>query len=557
MAAKKIEQASRELATMDARPITEKAMGGGLEGAERTTRETMKWSANMRSPDQTINPVKAEADARGQDMVQNDGYANGAVSLHRDNIVGSLYRLNAQPNYRVLGVSPEWAEQFQEVVEARFNVLANSPDCWLDVQRTRTFTSLVRLAVGCFVMTGEVLGTAEWIKDFRRPCRTAVQMVSSFRLCNPNDTMDEKNLRRGVETDFRGRPIAYHFRSGYPTDPWGFNYTWKRVEAEKPWGRKQVIHIIEQLLPDQTRGVADMVAVLKQMRMTKKFQEIVLQQAVVAATYAAAIESELPAAEVFTQMGGGASANVGEATVDGFNSYLGNYMGQLAEFLDASKNISVDGVKMPHLFPGTKLNVQSLQQPGGVGDGFEQSLLRHIAACLGLSYEQFTRDYTKTNYSSARASMVETWKGMQAKKTAVADRFATFVYQLWLEEEINAGNIPLPPGKDASWFYEPMVKDALSQCSWIGASRGQIDELKETQAALLRIKGGLSTWEIESARLGLDWRDVFTQRSREDKLMAKLGLSFSLDAQKSTSGVSAQGTLREDATDQEDEEETA
>jgi len=526
--------------SLDGKPVQESAMGG-LEGAERTNRETVNWFPSMRSPDQVINPGKDLADARGRDMVQNDGYANGAVALHRDNIVGGQYRLNSQPNFRVLGVSEEWAEEFQEIVEARFNIAAESPDCWFDVARKNTFTGLVRLAVGGFVMTGEVLASGEWVREGRRPFCTAVQMIAPSRLCNPDNMADDEKLRRGIVSNFWGAPIYYWIRNGYPTDPYGTAYTWTQVPAEKPWGRKQICHIVEQLLPDQSRGVADMVAALKQMKMTKKLQEITLQQAVVAATYAAAIESELPSQMVFEQMGGG------QQDFSNFNNYLGNYMTQLGAYLEASKNIQVDGVKMPHLFPGTKLNIQSLAQPGGIGDGFEQSLLRHTAATLGVSYEQLTRDYSKTNYSSARASMTETWKFMQSRKKMVADRFANFIYQLWLEEEINAGNLPLPPGKDKTWFYEPMVKDALSACTWIGASRGQIDELKETQAALLRIKGGLSTYEAEAARLGIDYRDLFNQRAREERLAKKLGLAFSMDAQKTTSGVSAQGTLREDS----------
>lgn len=526
--------------SLDGKPVQESAMGG-LEGAERTNRETVNWFPSMRSPDQVINPGKDLADARGRDMVQNDGYANGAVALHRDNIVGGQYRLNSQPNFRVLGVSEEWAEEFQEIVEARFNIAAESPDCWFDVARKNTFTGLVRLATGGFVMTGEVLSSGEWVRESRRPFCTAVQMIAPSRLCNPDNGADDERLRRGIVSNFWGAPVSYWIRNGYPTDPYGTAYTWTQVPAEKPWGRKQICHIVEQLLPDQSRGVADMVAALKQMKMTKKLQEITLQQAVVAATYAAAIESELPSQMVFEQMGGG------QQDFSNFNNYLGNYMTQLGSYLEASKNIQVDGVKMPHLFPGTKLNIQSLAQPGGIGDGFEQSLLRHTAATLGVSYEQLTRDYSKTNYSSARASMTETWKFMQSRKKMVADRFANFIYQLWLEEEINAGNLPLPPGKDKTWFYEPMVKDALSACTWIGASRGQIDELKETQAALLRIKGGLSTYEAEAARLGIDYRDLFNQRAREERLAKKLGLAFSMDAQKTTSGVSAQGTLREDS----------
>lgn len=522
---------------------TRQALGGALEGASQMSRETALWQPSMSSPDQIINPGKAMADARGRDIVQNDGYATGAVALHRDNIVGAQYRLNAKPNTVALGVDEEWGEDFQVLVESRFNNLSDSQDCWFDASRKNTLTGLVRLGVGGFLMSGEVLATAEWIKESRRPFSTAMQMISPARLCNPNDVADDQFLRRGMQLDFRGRCTAYHIRNGYSDDPYGFVYRWTRVPAEKPWGRKMVLHIVEQLMPEQNRGIADMVAVLKQMKMTKKFQEITLQQAVVAATYAAAIESELPSGMIFEQMGGGVP------NFDGLNDYLANYMDQLGSYLNASKNIAIDGVKMPHLFPNTKLNIKSLGTPGGVGDSFERSLLRHTASALGLSYEQFSRDYSNTNYSSARASMGETWKFMSARKKMVADRIAMFIYQLWLEEEWNAGRIPIPAGKTKAWFYEPGVKDAMSQATWIGASRGQIDELKETQAAILRIKSGLSTYEIESGRLGLDFREIFLQRAREEKLIAKLGLSFTMDAEQTASGASAQGTLKDNKGD--------
>lgn len=525
---------------VEVKPLEQQA-AGGLEGAERTSRETALWSPNMGSADQVIGSAKPLADARSRDMVQNDGYTAGTVALHRDNIVGSSYRLNASPNWRALGVSAEWAEEFQTVVEARFNTIADSQDCWLDASRKLTFTGLIRLGVAGFVMTGEVLATAEWIRDSRRPCRTAIQMISPDRLSNPDSMADEKNLRRGIKRDFRGRPLSYFIRRAHPSEIFDMDlYQWDEVPAEKPWGRKQVIHILDQLLPDQSRGVADMVAVLKQMRMTKKFQEITLQNAVINASYAAAIESELPSLEAFATLGAGGTSGI----MGGMQTYLGGYLSQLGMYLDGSKNIAMDGAKIPHLFPGTKLNLKPAGTPGGVGTDFEQSLLRHTAAGLGLSYEQFSRDYTKTNYSSARASMNETFKNMQGKKKGVADRQASIIYALVLEEEIAAGNVPLPPGKTREWFYEPLVKDALSQCSWIGASRGQIDEMKETQAAILRIKSGLSTYEAECSRLGNDFRDIFEQRAREEGIIKKLGLVFSMDAQKDQSG--SQKTLAED-----------
>ncbi|MNK62108.1 Phage portal protein, lambda family [compost metagenome] len=530
-------------------PVKELALsgGGGIEGAERTSRELLRWNPAIIGPDQQISPIKDMADARGRDMLQNDGYALGANYTHRDSIVGGEYRLNAQPDFLALGADEAWADEFQEIVESRFNLVANSTKNWLDAAGSTNFTGQIRLGVGCFMMTGEVLATSEWMRsDVRRPCKTAIQMIAPARLSNPSGEADTFYRRRGVQRDRFGKPLGYHIRSRFPSmgyfdgpDP----YVWNYVPAAKPWGRQMVIHIVEALQPDQTRGISDMVSVLKNMRMTQKFQDVVLQNAVVNATYAACIESELPRELVFGAMGAGN----GPA---GLNEAIEQYMAGLSAFLEGSTNIKLDGVKMPHLYPGTKLSMKPAGTPGGVGTDFEQSLLRHTAAALGLSYEQFSRDYTKTNYSSARASMAETWKYMSSRKKMVADRLANSIYMLWLEEELNNGHVPLPPGMSVADLYrDPLKLEALCACDWIGASRGQIDELKETQAAVMRIKSGLSTYEAENSRLGQDWRRVFRQRAREQKLIKEYDLQFDTAATKP--GVNdAQNTMRNEGEEQ-------
>lgn len=522
--------------TVASQPVTQRAIGGGMEGADRLTRETFSWSPAIISPDQQINPRKDLADARGRDMVQNDGYAMGVVNTHRDSIIGSQYRVNAQPDTTLLGATDGWAEEWQELVETKFNLLMDSPENYIDASGSMNLTGLLRLAIGGFVFTGEVLGTVEWKRAANRPFSTALQMVAPARLSNPDGLPDSRTLRRGVRRDLYGEPQGYYIRVAHPSEYFDPSiFEWKYVEARKPWGRRQVLHIIDPLQPDQTRGIADMVSVLKNMKMTKKFSDITLQNAVVNASYAAAVESELPSDMIYQSMGAGQSP---------FGDILGQYMTALATYTKASENIAIDGVRMPHLFPGTKLKLQPMGTPGGVGTEFEAALLRHTAAALGLSYEQFSRDYTKTNYSSARASMSETWKYMQSRKKTVADRMATMIWLLWLEEEINAGNLPLPKGATKDIFYDPVKREALTNCSWIGASRGQIDEMKETQSAILRINSGLSTYEAECARLGEDFRRIFKQRAREEAMIKKLGLSFNTQATKA-GGNMAKNTMKD------------
>lgn len=521
--------------------------GGALEGADKFTRETALWHPSMRSPDAIINGAKPMADARGRDTVRNSGLAFGAVARHKDSVVGAQYRLNSRPNWRYLsqyssGFDETWAEEYQQVVEARFNLLGDANDAWLDAMRVNTFTGMIRLAIGVFLITGEVIATAEWLRQSARPVWTAIQMVSGDRLSNPNGMPDTATMRRGIERDVQGQPLAYNFRMGDPLNPFPTPdaYLWNRVPARKPWGRKQVIHIVEQGLPDQSRGISDMVACMKNMHMTKKFSEVTLQSAIINATYAAAIESELPNDAVAVALGKGTD-DTGAALL----GVYGAYMGALGQYLDASTNIHIDGAQVPHLFPGTKLNMMPAKTAGGVGTPFEESLHRHTAASLGLSYEEFSRDFSKTNYSSGRAAMGVSAQYMAARKRHVADRFATEIFALVLEEDFSDDKVPLPRGITRDVFYKDsgLAKEAFTTCKWIGSGAGQIDEKKETDAAVLRIAAGLSTYEIEGARLGVDWRELFEQAAREQKEIKDRGLLFDL----SNRGIAAREITAEEA----------
>ena len=294
-----------------------------------------------------------------------------------------------------------------------------------------------------------------------------------------------------------------------------------------------MIHIIDQWRPDQSRGISAMVSALKEMRMTKKYRDIVLQSAVLNATYAASIESDLPTEVVLQQAGGG------DATA--LSGFAKTYLGEVARYVGGSRNIHLDGAKIPVFYPGTKMKLQNAGTPGGVGTDFEASMLRYIAASLGVSYEQLSKDYSSANYSNLRAALAETAKRMRVQKRNVADRFATIYFRLWLEEALNKGEITAMPRKAPNW-YDGLNADAYSACEWIGASMGQIDELKETQAAVLRINNGLSTREIELSRLGKDWRVVYGQLSREKKAAEAHGLEFGADKSSRNMMNAASGT---------------
>jgi len=525
--------------TVPAAPSGDMAMGA-FEGADRLDSQISLWAPPIQSVDADIIPAKRTIDARSRDMMRNDAFVQGGGNLHKDNIVGAHYLLNARPASKtIFGTQDDqWEEEFQEEVEEKWELYSDSPDCWVDAARMNNFTAHIRMATGVHLMAGEMLATVEWLPQDFGPYNTAIQMVELDRLCTRQDapsSMMDPNVRAGVRFNDRGAPIAYQIRSEQVSDygPRAFKRaSWKEIDIRKPWGRMQVIHLFETLRPEQTRGVTEMAAALKAMKITHTWRDINVQHALTQALYAAAITSDLPSEQVFAQLGGGQATP--DAVSAAVTNYAEGYLSSIASYVGNARGLQIDGVKIPHLFPGTKLELLSPGKGGPLGTEFEQSLLRYIASAMGVSYEQLSRDYTNTNYSSARAAMTETWKFMQARKKLIADRFATIIYRLWLEEAINAGKIETAKGVSIYDAPRPGQRygrlntafDALSRCEWIGASRGQIDEGKETQAAVMRITNGLSTAEDELARLGKDWRKVYRQLKREAEMRKALKLVF-------------------------------
>ena len=510
---------------------------GAHEAADHFDRTLASWAPPIQSADADMLPDKGTLDARSIDIVRNDSFAQAGVQLHKDNIVGSQYRLNAKPRLKVLRLDDVWEDEFSEEVEEKFTNWAESFNHWMDASRRNTLTSMVRLAVGTYLVGGEVLSSAEWMRERDRAYRTAIQMIALDRLSNPNDQFyDMDRTRGGVRLSASGAPIGYYIKQASSGGFWDWNKSvrWSYIRARNGIGRPQIIHIVEQQRPSQTRGISQFSTALKEMRIMKRFRDITLQNAVVNASFAAAIESELPSAQAFETLGGG---DVGSSVIN----YAQQFLGAIAAYGNNARNMQIDGVKIPHLMPGTKLNMMPMGKPGGIGSEFEQSLLRYLAADLGVSYEQLSKDYSETNYSSARAGMVETWKYMQSRKKMVADRFAGVVYRLWFEEAVNKGDIETMKARRVPNMYDRMNMEAFCNAEWIGAGRGQVDELKETQAAILRIKSRLSTYEKEIARMGEDYRPIFRQIAREQGIMADLGI----EPEESNAINAASGDIRE------------
>ncbi|QJR82699.1 phage portal protein [Alteromonas pelagimontana] len=477
------------------------------------------WMPTLKTADAGILPDLQMGSARADDLVKNHGYASGAVQLHVDNIVGSHFRLSYKPNWRSLGISEQDSRAMAADVESAWKEHAEDPvGCYLDAERKRTFTMMAREVVATHVNLGEAMASAEWISRSGSLFKTAIKMVSPKRVSNPLGVPDSERLRGGVEQDRYSSAIAYHVlnpRYGIGESLNGFNSGgWRRVPRETRWGRQQFIHIFEPREDGQTRAATQFMAVMEQLFMIDKLQMTKLQNAVVSAMYAAVIESELDSQTAHDMILG---ASTGGGNVQQGLTNMLAFSGQFHQ----GANVKMNGVKIPHLFPGESLN---LKTPGNADNGFadlESAILRYTAAGMNMSYEQLARDYSKVNYSSARASMMESWRYFIGRRKVIPARFGASVFSLWFEEAIQRGYLTLP--RKAKYnFYER--KSAWCNTEWIGTGRLAIDGLKEVKEAVLRIESGLSTYEKELATMGEDYQEVFSQQVREAEERKTAGL---------------------------------
>lgn len=516
-------------------------MAGGFEGANRMDRALTTWIPNMGSADAQLLDVKDELDAKANDLTHNDSYTAGAADKWRDSIVGSHYKLNSKPDYGYLSLTAEWAQEFADEVESKFNLWGDSGNHWVDASGMNTFTGLVRLAIGGQAFShGEVLATAEWIRDGRQ-INTAIQMIDPTRLSNPNGRPDSLTLRGGRKRNKWGRATSYFIRQGHPHDLYSDyrQMTWKEVAARKPWGRQQVIHLLEQQRVDQSRGFAALVTALKTIRTRRKLSDVELQNVSLNAMYAAALETDLPPEVAAAVLGGDTDSNGDSAAYGQLVNQLANYFGD--------KSVMLDGVKVPVLPPGTKLKMQRAAAQANSQFSFENSLLRSEARAAGLSFEEYTGDYTQTNMASARAASGETWKTMLGRKAMLADPFANSIFALWLEESISKGLIEsLPKNFNVAAFYQGHNKEALCKCRWLGAAKPVVNPKDEALAERMLQEDGAMTYEERYAKKGQDWREGMDQLKREQDYANSIGLALPGPDDKSSQANKSRGQEDDD-----------
>lgn len=462
------------------------------------------WAPVTASPDSDLLSEKDTIVGRSRDLKRNNGIAQGAEQTVADNVVGTGLRLSARPMYKLLGREKDWARAFSVTVEGFHRLWWDDTSC--DAADELNGAGLTTQVLRSLWTNGEACGLPLWLPEPGQLFATRIQLFEPDRLSNPHCKPDTPTLRAGVERDERtGRARAYQVRKTHPGDRFGiglggFTGEWERIEARTSWGRRRFLHVHDKDRVGATRGKPLIAAVMRPFKQSDHYVNVHLQTAIAQSLIAAFIKTPLDEETLVELFGGDA-----DAAKKYFDERAAN-----------DRKIKLKGGAMIPLNPGDDVVPFTPPNTANGFDLFMMTVYRQIAAGLQMPYELLLKDFTRSNYSSARAAMLEAWRYFNYLRQKVAFMFCQPCYELVLEEMVDRGMV------DAPDFYS--LRRAYAASRWIGPGRGYVDVAKEADGIAKRLKARVTTLEAECAEQGLDWEEVLEQQALEHDRCEELGI---------------------------------
>ena len=498
---------------------TPTVVASAFNSGSRTAKNVACWTPPLQSADRDMLPEKALTAGRAQDLSRNNGYAKGAIQSKKDRVVGSYFKLQLRPLYDLIpGLDIVTATKWASTVEKAFHLYADDPDCWIDARRQSTFTQLLRESAGLDMIHGECFLSREF-RPSETGYGTCFLSIEPERVCNPSEfSMDIDGLRQGVYLDGYGAATDYSIRTRHQRDIGMQSVaTWRKVPKYNAYGRLNIIHTFERDRPNQTRGFSPFASIIGPLKMLDILKGTALESAIASTIYTMYVKSDLNSSVLEAMQ-----TDSGAADVDG--GLMAAYMNATANH-NKGLNLSMDGVRLPHLAPGESIEMVGSNNQAGAFQPMEQTNLREVARGYDLTYEELTGDYTNTTYSSARMSQQVSWEHIKAKREGTVIKTANQMMRAWLDEAVAIGKITMPKGVDY-WTH----RAALTNCDWIGAGRIIVDEVKHAAALEKLIALGVSTLQDACAEQGKDWEAVMQQQRIEQDKRDELGIRPSADS---------------------------
>lgn len=475
-------------------------MGGMVEQVRKASAGHSGTLSNFRPQRASKYDAQRSLDlvmARAEALVGSDGHAASCVGSLALNVAGPGMRPQSYPDLSALGISDEDSTLFAESAEAAWRLWCDEADAaGLD-----HFDDMQYQAIHSMFVTGEFLHLPVWIDPTDEPGREfglALQTLHPVRLRTPSDKLSDPTIRAGIQLGVGNRALGYWIaepREGMllaGLTSKDFRYVPRRVGH-----RYTCLHQRHASMPEQLRGESILSPAMKHFRDLADYVDYELVGALIAACFTVFIETP-------GQVLGGSLPGTSAPT-----DIPQQYPREVTPGLVVRGN------------PGDKVHTIANNRPAPSFDAFYTRMTKLAAASTGQPYEIVAKDFSRTNYSSARAALLEVWKLHTMYQDWFVRSYLQRVWTMVIEEAYLRGKLAMPKG--APGFYEAMR--AWCAAVWTRPPRGNIDPVKERESEKL----GLETLTESRTSIchsgGKDWDAVLRTRAREEAAIRKAGLS--------------------------------
>lgn len=434
------------------------------------------WNPSASPNEQQKRGERALIRARAQDLEHNSDITAGILQAFERNVIGTGIMLQAKIPHSVPGNA---AGEINQQIEGLWKEYCKPEN--IDITATQSLEEITEMILRRYYVDGGICIVKVYVKDSKFPFKLQLRSVDELNtLVVPGEGT---RIVEGIELDEFNRPIAYHFKKasdGYFSNP----AESVRVPAEN------VIFLFRKTDPRQVREISQLVTALPRIKDANQYIEAVSIKERVLACMSVFIKKSTPSGSLGRGVKGGGGQDV-------------DYSG-----------LSLAPGMVGELNPGDE--VQTVIPTGQASNtkDFLSTLVRMIAAGLGLSYEAVSRDLSQVNYSSARQGLIEDRKLYKKLQKMIIDRVLRPVYLEFLNSMYLADEIDLP-GFDLN-------NKSLTAHVWVPPGSTWIDPQKEANANKTALESNQDTLARICAERGEDWRDVVVQRAAEINLINEL-----------------------------------
>jgi lambda family phage portal protein len=442
----------------------------------------------------------ASPSRRTSELFKSSADANGASapSLERlRNISRDLRRNNAWARNGIATIATEaigWGirPSASEPALKIWDRWANSTAC--DYDGLTTAYGLQALALDTVVESGEVL----LVKHFDANGHDDQELPLRIRVLEPDYLDTWRNLPtsdsggpiiHGVEFDTRGRRTAYWLYDHHP----GSYGTFSRTFASRRIPASDVIHAFLRERPGQVRGVPWLCSVIMRLHQLGTYDDALLRKAEISACFAAFVTETEPRI--------------------------------LGKEDPRNKDLEEIGVgTIQYLKPGQSVTFGAPQADSG-HDALSKRTLQAIAAGLGPTYEDLSRDYSQVNFSSARMGRMNFWRKVYGwQEFLIIPQICAGLWRWSMERAVVRG-----------------LLDEVPQVEWTAPSMPMVDPVLEGLAITRMMRSGTLTGQQAIREQGRDPRRQLNEIEKWNHELDSRGIVLDSDARKTNASGALQG----------------